>query len=477
MTPTDLMFLFSESRGHPANMGLLFLLDPPVGAGPEFVREFYDALVANDEFQPTFRKHPATIGGGIAQLAWAYDEHIDVDHHVRLSALPASARVRDLFELSSRLHASSFDRDRPLWELHVLEGLADGRFAMYVKLHHILFDGVALLNLVRRTYSVDPSDLGMRAMWSLPWLSDQQSDLPSRPASLGKRVGSIAGLALSTVKLARAALIEQQLTMPFEAPPSMFNVKIGQARQYAAQSWALERIMRVKQAAGVTVNDAVLAMCAGALRYYLIEQEALPDAPLIALVPVSLRQKEGADAGGNMVGSILCNLATHLEDACEQKCAGRPATGAGAGVVCDDHGGAAGSVGFPGRNAAAVQPCHLECAGPSRTDVLPGGSGRRRLSAVVRHGRASPKHHHGEQFGQSRFWLDRLSARCAVSAPAAWAPGIFAQGPGAGCRGLKDYPQADIGALSMSAPVQSALICWAGLPRSRGGRVSSQLYC
>ena len=314
MTPTDLMFLFSESRGHPANMGLLFLLDPPVGAGPEFVREFYDALVANDEFQPTFRKHPATIGGGIAQLAWAYDEHIDVDHHVRLSALPASARVRDLFELSSRLHASSFDRDRPLWELHVLEGLADGRFAMYVKLHHILFDGVALLNLVRRTYSVDPSDLGMRAMWSLPWLSDQQSDLPSRPASLGKRVGSIAGLALSTVKLARAALIEQQLTMPFEAPPSMFNVKIGQARQYAAQSWALERIMRVKQAAGVTVNDAVLAMCAGALRYYLIEQEALPDAPLIALVPVSLRQKEGADAGGNMVGSILCNLATHLED-------------------------------------------------------------------------------------------------------------------------------------------------------------------
>ncbi len=314
MTPTDLMFLFSESRGHPANMGLLFLLDPPVGAGPEFVREFYDALVANDEFQPTFRKHPATIGGGIAQLAWAYDEHIDVDHHVRLSALPAPARVRDLFELTSRLHASSFDRDRPLWELHVLEGLADGRFAMYVKLHHILFDGVALLNLVRRTYSVDPSDLGMRAMWSLPWVSDQQSDLPSRPASLGKRVGSIAGLALSTVKLARAALIEQQLTMPFAAPPSMFNVKIGQARQYAAQSWALERIMRVKQAAGVTVNDAVLAMCAGALRYYLIEQEALPDAPLIALVPVSLRPKEGADAGGNMVGSILCNLATHLED-------------------------------------------------------------------------------------------------------------------------------------------------------------------
>jgi WS/DGAT/MGAT family acyltransferase len=132
--------------------------------------------------------------------------------------------------------------------------------------------------------------------------------------SLTKVAGSVLGLAPSTVKLARAALFEQQLTLPFAAPHTMFNVRIGGARRCAAQSWSMDRVKAVKQATGVSMNDAVLAMCAGALRYYLIEQDALPDAPLIAMVPVSLRSKEDADKGGNQVGSILCNLATDLED-------------------------------------------------------------------------------------------------------------------------------------------------------------------
>ena len=103
-------------------------------------------------------------------------------------------------------------------------------------------------------------------------------------------MGSVAALAPS-LSLARAALLEQQLTLPFGAPRTMFNVPIGGARRVAAQSWPLERIRNIKAAAGVTVNDVVLAMCAGALRGYLIEQNALPDAPLIAMVPVSLRSE------------------------------------------------------------------------------------------------------------------------------------------------------------------------------------------
>ncbi len=94
----------------------------------------------------------------------------------------------------------------------------------------------------------------------------------------------------------------------------MFNVPIGGARRVAAQSWPLERIRNVKQAAGTTVNDVVLAMCAGALRQYLLEQKALPDTPLIAMVPVSLRTEADADSGGNMTGVVLCNLATDADD-------------------------------------------------------------------------------------------------------------------------------------------------------------------
>lgn len=313
--PTDSMFLFAESREHPMHVGGLSLFQPPDGADGQFVRQFTDALVANDEFQPVFRKHPATIAGGIARVAWAYDDDIDVDYHVRRSALPSPGRVRDLLELSSRLHTSLLDRHRPLWELHVVEGLNDGRFAMYTKMHHALIDGVSAVKLMQRTLSPDPDDTEVRAMWSLPRPPREPSSGSSSPLDmLAKLAGSVVGLAPSTLRLARGALIEQQLTLPFAAPHTMFNVKIGGARRCAAQSWSLDRIKNVKRAAGVTFNDAVLAMCSGALRYYLIEQDALPATPLVAMVPVSLRSEKEADDGGNRVGSILCNLATDVDD-------------------------------------------------------------------------------------------------------------------------------------------------------------------
>ena len=318
MAPADGVFLFAESREHPMHVGGLSLFEPPEGAGPGFVREFTDALIGNDEFQPTFRKHPATIMGGITSMAWAYDDEIDVDYHVRRSALASPGRVRELLELASRLHTSLLDRHRPLWELYVVEGLNDGRFAMYSKMHHALIDGISAMKLMQRTLSVDPDDPEVRAQWSLPRRPRQKSGGSSPLGSLVKAAGSVAGLAPSTVKLARAALFEQQLTLPMTAPHTMFNVKIGGARRCAAQSWSADRVLTVKKAAGVSFNDAVLAMCSGALRYYLIEQNALPNAPLIAMVPVSLRSKEEADSGGNMVGSLLCNLATDIEDPAER---------------------------------------------------------------------------------------------------------------------------------------------------------------
>jgi diacylglycerol O-acyltransferase len=314
MMPTDSMFLFLESREHPMHVGGLSLFEPPQGAGPEFVREFTDTLVANDNFAPTFRKRPATYQGGVAHVAWAYDEDVDVDYHVRRSALPAPGRVRDLLEVTSRLHTAMLDRHRPLWELNVIEGLNDGRFAIYFKIHHALTDGVAAMKLIQRTLSVDPDDPEVRAMWSLPRQPRARSRGASPRELIGQAAGSVVGLAPSTIRLARAVLVEQQLTLPYGAPRSMFNGKIGGARRCAAQSWPKERLLGVKKAAGVTFNDAVLAMCSGALRYYMIEQNALPDKPLTAMVPVSLRSEDEADTGGNQVGAILCNLATDVAD-------------------------------------------------------------------------------------------------------------------------------------------------------------------
>jgi diacylglycerol O-acyltransferase / wax synthase len=313
------VFLLTETREHPMHVGGLQLFEPPDGAGPEFVREIYDALIADRDFQPTFRKRPAWVVGGLANVAWAYDDadDIDIDYHLRRSAVPSPGRVRELLELTSRWHSGLLDRHRPLWEAHFVEGLNDGRFAIYSKTHHSLIDGVSALKLMQRTLSTDPDDPEIRAVWSLPRRGKQSrsSDRSrSRLQTLRQAAESVAALGPSTWSLARAALVEQQLTLPFAAPKTMLNVPIGGARRFAAQSWSLDRIKSIKRAAGVTVNDVVLAMCSGALRYYLLEEHALPDTPLIAMVPVSLRTAEEADAGGNMVGSILCNLATDVED-------------------------------------------------------------------------------------------------------------------------------------------------------------------
>ncbi len=317
ISPTDSMFLVGESREHPMHVGGLSLFAPPEDAEPDFVRDLYEQMVKQDDFQPTFRKHPARLLGGISNLTWAFDNDVDIDYHLRRSALPRPGRVRDLLELTSRLHGTLLDRHRPLWEAHLIEGLGDGRFAVYVKFQHALIDGISAQRLMMRSMTSDPDDREVRVPWTLK-RPQRKAEVARRSPlrSLTDTAGSIAGLAPSTLSIAKAALIEQQLTLPFRAPKTMFNVNIGGARRVAAQSWPLARIRGVKTASsgGVTVNDVVLAMCAGALRAYLSEENALPDSPLVAMVPVSLRSDDDQDAGGNMVGTILCNLATDVDD-------------------------------------------------------------------------------------------------------------------------------------------------------------------
>lgn len=313
ISPTDALFLIGESREHAMHVGSLQLFEPPPDAGPHFVRDSYQAMLQCTDVQPNFSKHPAFFGG-ITNVAWSFDKDVELDYHLRRSALPEPGRVRDLLELVSRLHGSLLDRHRPLWEAHLIEGLEDGRYAVYTKYHHSLMDGVSAMRLMQRAFSTDPDDGETRVPWTIgPRKSRNGKQRPSLLEQAGRAAGSALALAPSSLKLARAALLEQQLTLPFRAPRTMFNVRIGGARRVAAQSWSLKRIKAVKSAAGVTVNDVVLAMSSGALRAYLLDQNALPDDPLTAMVPVNLRE-DGDDTGGNLVGTFLCNLATNFED-------------------------------------------------------------------------------------------------------------------------------------------------------------------
>ena len=322
MPPTDAVFLLGETREQPMHVGSLQLFVPPDGATAIDVRAMFDAAIEQDEVAPLFQRRARRSITSLGQWGWEPDGLFDLEHHVRRSALPQPGRVLELLALCSRLHSTLLDRKRPLWEMHLIEGLADGRYAAYFKVHHALVDGVSALRLLNRMMSPDPDERDMKPPWAaLPRKRRQREDGARTDVARDalRLVGETVGLGPALVRTVQRAIREQTGTMSLSAPKSMLNVPITGARRFAAQSWPMERIRRVGKATDSTVNDVVLAMCAGALRRYLLGMDALPDSPLIAMVPVSLHGEDtGSSDGGNAVGTVMCNLATHVADPAER---------------------------------------------------------------------------------------------------------------------------------------------------------------
>ncbi|MBF6171602.1 WS/DGAT/MGAT family O-acyltransferase [Nocardia blacklockiae] len=313
LNPIDAIFLATESREHPMHVGGLQVFEPPPDADDDFVRVLYDEAQAATDVRPRFRRRPGRLLGGFSSVVWSHAEDVDLGYHLRRSALPAPGGDTELLDLVGRLHSTLLDRHRPLWEGRVVEGLADGRFAVYVKVHHALMDGVSALRLLQRSLTDDPFDTRLRTPWTMARPEPDGETGPGLWEQLRKalpRIATGAGAGAAAVR----ALTEGRLELPLSAPPTMFNVPIGGARSVAIGSWPLQRIHAVRRATGTTVNDVVLAMSAGALRAYLLERNALPDKPLTAMVPVDMRGPGDSDGEGNMVAATLCNLATDLAD-------------------------------------------------------------------------------------------------------------------------------------------------------------------
>src|ERR1044072_4653695 len=155
----------AENRQMPMHVGGLQLFKKPEGAGRNYVREMYEQMLDVDQVAPLFLKRPHRSIKTGGQFVWVPDEQFDIEHHVRHSALPKPGRVRELLDLCSRLHGTRLARERPLWEAHVIEGLRDGRVAMYTKTHHALVDGVSAMRLLASGLTTDPATRDMPAMW------------------------------------------------------------------------------------------------------------------------------------------------------------------------------------------------------------------------------------------------------------------------------------------------------------------------
>jgi diacylglycerol O-acyltransferase len=310
----DTSFLIAESRMMPMHTGGLMLFSYPEGAHEAHEDWLHETLSGNDDPKAVQYPFNQKVVWPLRRLGlphWVTDDHLDTHYHVRHSALPKPGRYREMFSLVSRLHSTRLHRDRPLWEAHIIEGVEDNRFALYMKTHHSMIDGVGAMRMLRACLSSDPDERDMPAPWNMPRPRGQQNGSPDARGAVAATAGAMGGV----LKFAAAVRHRDKHGMiaPFQTPLTILNGRVTGSRRLVAQSWSLPRVKKVAKALNATINDVVLAMSGGALRRYLIDQGALPDQPLTAMTPVSFRPAD-ADIEGNSFSVVFASLATELGD-------------------------------------------------------------------------------------------------------------------------------------------------------------------
>jgi diacylglycerol O-acyltransferase len=319
LSALDLAFLALEKQTTPVNVASLAIFQIPEDYKGNFTRDLLDKLETQPAGPPFNQKLSHVSSAKLP--SWITDEHFDIHYHVRHSALPKPGKMIDLLELASRLHSRLLDRERPLWEFHLIEGLQGNRFALYMKMHHAAIDGMGGIELMEACLGLSATD-EVRA----PWVGIHKShknhpqnnlSLSEKTAKLTAQVKERANMVQDLSKiflgqgLKATGISKNTSPVPFTAPKSIFNVPITGARRFAIKSMSLSQVKAIGKQANATVNDMVLALCSGALRKYMLEKNALPKKALIASVPVSVRQ---VNRSGNQITYVAADLATNEPD-------------------------------------------------------------------------------------------------------------------------------------------------------------------
>jgi diacylglycerol O-acyltransferase len=344
LTSLDAQFLAAEdgrTHGHVCALGIY---DPATAPGGALTLEAVRALVAERIGQlAPFRWRLATVPLGLDHPYWFEDPNFDLDFHIRELALPAPGDDRQLAEQVARLHARPLDRARPLWELYLIHGLSRGRAAVMTKVHHAAVDGVSGGELLSVLLDSNPEGrtpqpkgttrqsgavpgqaellvrglLGvarqpLRALSAVPRALPHLDQVPTVRALPGVGLLAAATARVAGVRRGDGGVLERTR---LRAPRTRLNRRIGPHRRFAFASLPLADIKAIKNALGVTVNDVVLALSAGALRRWLAANGDLPAEPLLAMVPVSVRTPEQAGTFGNRVSTMIVPLPTDEPDA------------------------------------------------------------------------------------------------------------------------------------------------------------------
>ncbi|MEP7019655.1 MAG: wax ester/triacylglycerol synthase family O-acyltransferase, partial [Pseudonocardiales bacterium] len=333
LTGLDAAFLMLERSNSTGHVGGVCLLDPSDAPAPVDLASVTALIESRLHQIPILRQRLAWVPFGLDQPYWVDDEQFDIEYHVREISLPNPGSDAQLAEQVSRLHARPLDRNRPLWEAYLISGLSGGRLAFYTKMHHAAIDGVSGAELMTLLLDLSPEG---REVTPAPAYHP-------RPAPSGARLLAQASTALLSSPANAARIAKDVLrsvpvvggyvtpylgamlnrgtrdgdviaTAPGLAPRTPFNKAITAHRRWAFRSVGLDDVKIVKNHFGVSVNDVVMAMSAGAVRRWLSEHDALPDSPLIAMVPVSVRDDASKNKLGNKVAAMLASLPTNLAD-------------------------------------------------------------------------------------------------------------------------------------------------------------------
>ncbi|MDH1714281.1 WS/DGAT/MGAT family O-acyltransferase [Acinetobacter johnsonii] len=315
--PIDFIFLSLEKRQQPMHVGGLFLFQIPENAPASFIQN----LVADIRNSKSIPIPP--FNNKLNGLFWDEDEEFDLDHHFRHIALPQPGRILELLTYISQEHSSLIDRAKPLWTCHIIEGIEGNRFAMYFKIHHAMVDGIAGMRLVEKSLSQDPNAKSIVPPWCVEGPRAKRLKEPN-VSRFKKIMNGVMGQLESTPRvmyeLSQTVMKDMgrnpDYVSSFQAPSSILNQRVSSSRRFAAQSFEFDRLRHISKSLGVTINDIVLAICSGALREYLLSQDALPKKPLIAMVPASVRDDDSSMS--NRITMILANLGTHKEDPLER---------------------------------------------------------------------------------------------------------------------------------------------------------------
>ena len=337
LTGLDAAFLALETPKTTGHVGGVCVLDAKNAPEPLTLDRLMSVLAERLPLVPVLRRKLVNVPLGLDQPYWTDDPDFDIEYHIREIALPRPGSYAQLTEQVARLHARPLDRSRPLWEIYLITGLAKRRAAVYTKIHHSAVDGVSgaelltvLLDLQPEGRELPPAEpfeparppgpvaLSALAAARLAWrpvqtvrvTNEMIRVIPALAPILSGFVGGMLGL-----NRGDGEVISTRLG---SAPSTPFNGSITQHRRVAFRSLDLGQVKAVKNAFGVSVNDVVLAMCAGALRRWLADRAALPDSPLIAMIPVSIRDPASTGALGNKVSAMLAVLPTNVGEPAER---------------------------------------------------------------------------------------------------------------------------------------------------------------